>query len=81
MIDKRTSYPLRMPDELRQQLEQKAKASDKSLNAEIVARLTLSLSDINKSQAKANAYELAILKERFEKLTKFFSDFTDTVNK
>lgn len=34
-----TSYPLRMPSELREQLEQLATQSKRSLNAEIVARL------------------------------------------
>lgn len=33
------SYPLRMPSELREQLEQLAARSKRSLNAEIVARL------------------------------------------
>jgi len=32
-------YPLRMPDDLRQQLEAAAKENHRSLNAEIVARL------------------------------------------
>lgn len=33
------SYPLRMPNELRQRLEEMAKASGKSVNAEIVSIL------------------------------------------
>jgi hypothetical protein len=33
------SYPLRMPEELRKQLEDAAKASQRSMNAEIVTRL------------------------------------------
>ena len=35
----RTSYPLRMPDELRDKLEEAAKKSNRSLHSEIVARL------------------------------------------
>lgn len=37
------SYPLRMPEELRQQLDELAEANQRSLNAEIVARLEQSL--------------------------------------
>lgn len=37
------SYPLRMPDDVRRQLELRAKASGRSLHAEIIARLEQSL--------------------------------------
>ena len=37
------SYPLRMPQELREQLTAVAKANNRSMNAEIVARLQESL--------------------------------------
>lgn len=37
------SYPLRMPTELRQRLEEAADASGRSMNAEIVTRLEQSL--------------------------------------
>lgn len=37
------SYPLRMPDELRANLEECAKASGRKLNAEILARLKQSV--------------------------------------
>lgn len=39
----RTPYPLRMPDEMRDTLKNAAKENDRSLNAEIVARLEISI--------------------------------------
>ena len=36
------SYPLRMPEELRKQLEDCAKENNRSMNAEIIARLQAS---------------------------------------
>ena len=39
------SYPLRMPQELRERLTEVAKANNRSMNAEIVARLEESFSD------------------------------------
>lgn len=39
------SYPLRMPPEVREQVEAAAKSSGRSMNAEIVARLQASFSD------------------------------------
>lgn len=39
------SYPLRMPQELRERLAEVAKKSGRSMNAEIVARLEESFSD------------------------------------
>jgi predicted DNA-binding protein len=39
------SYPLRMPQELRERLAEVAKKSGRSMNAEIVARLEESLDD------------------------------------
>ncbi len=38
-------YPLRMPDEMREQLQSLAMASGRSLNAEIVYRLQRSIED------------------------------------
>lgn len=39
----RAPYPLRMPDEMRDALKDAAKKNDRSLNAEIVARLDMTL--------------------------------------
>ena len=39
------SYPLRMPQELRERLTEAAKANNRSMNAEIVARLERSFQD------------------------------------
>lgn len=39
------SYPLRMPQELRERLTEAAKANNRSMNAEIVARLESSFND------------------------------------
>lgn len=61
-------FPLRMPDELRSQLEQQAKSNNKSLNAEIVSRLSHSFIEIGEDQAKANAYELKSLKEKLARV-------------
>lgn len=43
------SYPLRMPQELREQLSEVAKANNRSMNAEIVARLQNSFATPNLS--------------------------------
>ena len=41
------SYPLRMPEELRKQYEERAKANGRSVNAEIIATLQHSMNAQN----------------------------------
>lgn len=76
-----TPYPLRMPEELRQQLEQQAERNNKSLNAEIVARLRHSFTDIDEDQAKANAYELAQFKDNTKTAYKALHELVNSMNK
>ena len=49
-------YPLRMPDELRERLDEAAKTIGRSLHAEIVARLAASFSD--RAGVELDDYEL-----------------------
>ncbi|GAA5785642.1 Arc family DNA-binding protein [Chitiniphilus shinanonensis] len=53
------SYPLRMDDELRKQLVERAKAGFRSLNAEINARLTASIQQEEKEEMREHATDRA----------------------
>lgn len=52
------SFPLRMPDELRQQLEAMAKEDGRSVNALIIALLQSSLDNKNQPLSKIPSGEL-----------------------
>lgn len=59
--DRIPSYPLRMPPEMRENLEAIAKANGRSLNAEIVQRLTES---VNRPRSpEANTYEMVLVQK------------------
>ena len=76
MEDKRPApYPLRMTDDLRQKLTDHAKENGRSLNAEIVARLELTLNTGQGllGQAMIEA-ETKKMEDRFEEMRKDLLD-------
>jgi predicted transcriptional regulator len=62
-----TSYPLRMPDELRERLREAAEESGRSTNAEIVARLQASF--VERSEL-TRAEVVAVVKATLDELLK-----------
>jgi hypothetical protein len=60
-----TSYPLRMPDELRERLREAAEESGRSTNAEIVARLQASF--VERSEL-TRAEVVAVVKATLDEL-------------
>lgn len=60
------SYPLRMPQELREQLAEVAKQSGRSMNAEIVARLEQSLQQSDPIPASENSFIKAVERSNLE---------------
>lgn len=71
MTDRHTlpPYSLRMPTELRERLESLAKESRRSLNAEIVARLEISIAEpLKPDPANSSAELLLSAREIIERL-------------
>lgn len=66
------SYPLRMPSELREQLELLAAQSKRSLNAEIIARLEESVAGNHQADLLAERIAYKLLK--LHKKTDLFKD-------
>lgn len=60
------SYPLRMPPEVREQVEAAAKASGRSMNAEIVARLQTSFQRDESEEREFEAWREMARRERGE---------------
>ena len=65
------SYPLRMPQELRERLTEVAKANNRSMNAEIVARLERSFTADKEVEQIAfeSGFETSMLREDVARLT------------
>ena len=70
------SYPLRMPQELRERLTEAAKANNRSMNAEIVARLERSFTAGEEIEELAfeSAFEATGLKREVERLGKLLEE-------
>lgn len=73
------SYPLRMPSELREQLAEAAKASGRSMNAEIVTRLqsSFSMPDLSGSTLSIDDHGEPLRKD----IAQSIADLQDAVNK
>ena len=59
-------YPLRMPQELREALEKEATLGKRSLNAEVVGRLELSLARQQEAHAELRARKRALSRQMLE---------------